>query len=43
MLLHDGSGPDRIGQPVILEVRRELLEALSGAKLRPSKLRAALT
>jgi peptidoglycan/xylan/chitin deacetylase (PgdA/CDA1 family) len=44
LLLHDGHAAlTGSGQPVILEVLPRLLEALSGAKLRPVTLRAALT
>lgn len=44
LLLHDGhAARTQAGQPVILEVLPRLLDALSGAKLRPVTLRAALT
>jgi peptidoglycan/xylan/chitin deacetylase (PgdA/CDA1 family) len=44
LLLHDGHAAlTGSGQPVILAVLPRLLEALSGAKLRPVTLRAALT
>jgi peptidoglycan/xylan/chitin deacetylase (PgdA/CDA1 family) len=44
LLLHDGNARQSLsGQLVILEVLPRLLAAVSGAKLRPITLRAALT